>query len=37
MRPPNAVMKSAALELEQQFTIMPSKVRIVIEATLRQN
>jgi antitoxin component of MazEF toxin-antitoxin module len=36
MRPPNAVMKSAALELEQQVTIMPSKGRIVIEAALRK-
>jgi len=37
MRPPNAVMKSAALELEQQFTIMPSKGRIVIEAAQGQD
>jgi len=37
MRPPNAVMKSAALELEQQVPIMPSKVRIVIEAAQRQD
>ena len=37
MRPPNAVMKSAALELEQQVTITANKVPIVIEAAQGQD
>jgi hypothetical protein len=37
MRSPNAVMKSAALELEQQVTITANKVPIVIEAAQGQD